>query len=154
MAVPSQENFRKSAADCYNVWNFPNCASALDCKRIHIRCPSHSGSMFFNYKGYFSVALQALVDANYKFLNIDVGGHGKQSDAGTFKASPLYKKLINGTLNLPENGVLSESMLTMPYVILADEAYLLMKNVLRPYNRKDLNTENEYFSKRLSRARR
>lgn len=154
MPVPSQNDFKKIAKDFYEIWNFPHCVGALDGKHIRIRCPSHSGSMFFNYKGYFSIVLQALVDANYRFLNIDVGGFGKQSDGGTFKASPLYKKLIDGTLNLPESSALPRSHLIMPYVILADEAYPLMKNLLKPYNKQDLNTEREHFNKRLSRARR
>lgn len=65
-------------------------------------------------KDFFSIVLQALVDANYKFINIDFGGYGKQSDdGGTFKASDLYKKLINGTLNLPEDSPLPGSDLVM-----------------------------------------
>lgn len=154
MPVPSQNDFRRIADDFYKLWNFPNCVGALDGKHIRLRCPSNSGSMFFNYKGYFSIVLQALVDANYRFISIDVGGYGKQSDGGTFKASPLYKKLSEGTLNLPDSNQLPNSNLIMPYVMIADEAYPLMKNLLKPYSRQDLNAERETFNKRLSRARR
>lgn len=154
MPVPTQIDFKNIAEDFYKIWNFPNCVGALDGKHIRLRCPKNSGSMFFNYKGYFSIVLQALVDANYRFINIDVGGYGKQSDGGTFKASRLYKKLIDGSLNLPKNSALPGSSLVMPYVIIADEAYPLLKNLLKPYSRQDLNAEREYFNKRLSRARR
>lgn len=127
---------------------------ALDGKHIRLGCPKNSGFMFFNYKGFFSIVLQALVDANYRFINIDGGGYGKQSDGGTFKASLLYKKLVDGSLNLPNNSALPGTNLVMPYVIIADKAYRLLKNLLRPYSRQDLNAEREYFTKRLSRARR
>lgn len=89
LPISSQENFKKLAADFYKIWNNPNCD--LDRKHIRLRCPNNSGSMFFNYKEYFSIVIQALVDANYRFINI-VGGYNKQSDDGTFKASLLYEK--------------------------------------------------------------
>lgn len=105
-------------------------------------------------EGYFSIVLQTFVDANYKFINIDVGGYGKQSEGGTFKASALYKKLTNGTLNLPEDSHLTNSNLNMPHVIIADEAYPLMRNLLKPYGKQELTEDKEYFNKCLSRARR
>lgn len=154
MPIPSKKDFRKIAKDFYEIWNFPNCIGALDGKHIRMRCPNNSGSMYFNYKGYFSIVLQALVDANYRFINVDVGGYGRQSDGGTFKASALYRKLINGTLLLPEDCPLPNSNLIMPHVIIADEAYPLMRNLLKPYGKQELNEEKEYFNKRLSRARR
>ena len=33
---------------------------------VAIRCPPNSGSLFHNYKGFFSVLLMAVVDADYK----------------------------------------------------------------------------------------
>ncbi|KAB0790838.1 hypothetical protein PPYR_15042 [Photinus pyralis] len=42
----------------------------------------------------------------------------------------------------------------MPHVIIADEAYPLMKHSLKPYRKQELNADKEYFNKRLSRARR
>jgi hypothetical protein len=41
----------------------------------------------------FSVVLLALVDANYKFTIIDIGGYGKSSDGGLFARSILGKSL-------------------------------------------------------------
>ena len=98
--------------------------------------------------------MQGLVDANYKFLNIDVGGYGKQSDGGTFRSSALFMYLSDGRLNIPNESVLPNSDITAPHVIIGDEAYPLLPNLLKPYARQHLYEDKEYFNARLSRARR
>jgi len=128
MPQPTKEIISKTADNFWKLWNFPNCAGAIDGKHIRIRCPPHSGSMFNNYKKYFSIVLQGVADANCKFIAIEVGGYGKQSDGGTNTK--------------------------MPYVFVGDEAYPLLEILLRPYSRRDINASNEYFNSRLSRARR
>ena len=55
---------------------FPHVVGRLDGKYIRIVCPTDSGAMFFNYKKYFPVVLQGLVDANWKFITVDLGGGG------------------------------------------------------------------------------
>lgn len=57
--------------------------------------------MFFNYKGYFSVVLQGIVDANYKFITVEVGACGKQSDGRTLSDSNVYQRLKTNNFNTP-----------------------------------------------------
>lgn len=66
-------------------WDFPNCIGALDGKHIYITAPPKSGSLFYNYKGSFSIILLALVDANYKSIAIHVGDFGKSSEGGSLQ---------------------------------------------------------------------
>jgi hypothetical protein len=58
------ESIRNNANEFENVFNFPHVVGCLDGKNIRIVCPTESGAVFFNYKKYFSVVLQGLVDAN------------------------------------------------------------------------------------------
>lgn len=58
-------------------WNFHNTVGALDGKHISIRNPAEGGSLYYNYKGFYSIILMALVDADYKFLYVDLGANGR-----------------------------------------------------------------------------
>ena len=84
LPFPTAELPEKSAKDYEQLWNFPNCVASIDGKHVRIKCPKLSGSRYFNYKGFFSVILQGLVDARYKFLSVVVGAYGRQSDSGVF----------------------------------------------------------------------
>ncbi|EZA53811.1 hypothetical protein X777_06627 [Ooceraea biroi] len=63
----SADEWKKKSEDFLFKWQFQNCVGALDGRHIEIQAPPCSGSHFFNYKGYFSIVLLALCDANYKF---------------------------------------------------------------------------------------
>lgn len=82
MPNPTKENFISIAEDFVRYWNFPNAIGCLDGKHVRIRCPNNTGSVYYNYKDFFSIVLLALVDAKYKFMAIDVGSYGREGDAG------------------------------------------------------------------------
>jgi hypothetical protein len=69
---------------------------------IRIVCPTDSGAMILNYKKYLSVVLQALLDANCKFITVDIGGFGKQGDGSTFLASDLFSFIDRKRIIFPE----------------------------------------------------
>lgn len=134
--------------------NYPNCIGAIDGKHIRIIKPSNSGSLYYNYKNYFSIVLLAVCDADYKFICIDVGAYGKCSDSSIFKNSTLYNKLVNNNLRIPEKKTISNNGIPMPYVIVGDEAFGLSENLMRPYGGRSLTDKKRIFNYRLSRARR
>ncbi|KAK3763023.1 hypothetical protein RRG08_050137 [Elysia crispata] len=134
MLVPSEETLRSVAEDFFPIWNFPHCVGAIDGKHVPIRCPSNSGSMFFNYKKFFSVILQGVSGAKYRFINIDVGGYGKQSDGDTYQASELNRALTDGKINLPRPSFLPQTNVMASHVLIGDEPCPLLPFVLKLYN--------------------
>uniref|UniRef100_A0A672R0C1 Zgc:194221 n=1 Tax=Sinocyclocheilus grahami TaxID=75366 RepID=A0A672R0C1_SINGR len=125
-------------------------------RHVAIQAPSSTGSMYYNYKGSFSIVLLAVVDARYLFRIVDVGAYGKSSDGGTLYASDFGKALHQGGLDLPEDAPLpgAEDLQPVPHVFVGDEAFPLKKNLLRPYPENHLDREKRVFNYRLSRAMR
>ncbi|RZF43630.1 hypothetical protein LSTR_LSTR009227 [Laodelphax striatellus] len=151
---PTEEMWKRNAEQFGSTWQFPNCLSAIDGKHVEIQAPQNSGSLYYNYKKTFSIVLLALVDANYKFVIIDVGGYGKSSDGGLLTKLILGKRLDEGTLNIPAPRQLPNSVDAYPYVIIGDEAFPLKTNLLRPYPGSSARDDErkKIYNYRLSRA--
>ena len=152
MPKPTKEFLKEVATDFYNKWKFPNCCGSIDGKHCRIKNPQDGGSSFFNYKKYFSIVIQAVADANRRFLVIEVGGRGNQSDGGTFQASELYQ-LLESENFMPDDKILPNSNYVLPHILIGDEAYPLKKYLMRPFPRNSLNDEKSIINERLSMAR-
>jgi hypothetical protein len=148
---PTEDIWIKNEEGFKTKWNHPNAIGAMDGKHIRIQAPKISGSTNFNYKGFYSIVLMAVVDPNYKFSVIDVGASGSQSDGGIFHRSMLGKKLENGTLNVPHPKLVGQDIL--PHVIVADDAFPLKSFLMKPFPGKFLTEERRIYNYRQSRAR-
>ncbi|GFY66279.1 protein ALP1-like [Trichonephila inaurata madagascariensis] len=100
------------------------------------------------------IVLLAVVDANLKFLYVDVGTNGRVSDGGVWGKSKLRQAITNGDMNIPEAAALPGLASNLPFVIVADDAFPLMPNIMKPYPGSNLSKECLIFNYRLSRARR
>ena len=158
MPVPkTASEWKTLAADFQGLWDYPHCCGAIDGKHVVMVAPGNSGSLYYNYKGTFSVVLLALVGPNYEFITIDVGYYGHNNDAGIFSNSRFGRSFIGGTLSLPEPEVLPDapSLGALPYVIVGDDAFPLTENLMKPYTRKNgMELSKKIYNYRLSRGRR
>nr|CAI5839350.1 unnamed protein product [Callosobruchus analis] len=156
LKFPSSTEKWKEVADMFeDRWNFPHCLGAIDGKHIDIVPPSENGSYYYNYKKKHSMVLMAIVDAKYRFLLADFGRNGRISDGGVLQNTKFLEKLQNKTLKLPTSETLKNSTRCLPYVFVADDAFPLRVDMLKPFRQTDLNSrERKIFNYRLSRARR
>ena len=153
--VPDDEEEWRVVIDKFNTrWNFPNTIGAIDGKHIALKAPPNSGTVYHNYKGFFSIILLALVDADYKFLWVDVGANGSTSDCAVFNQSELKPELENGTLGLPPPTALVGDDTLIPHFVIGDDAFPLRPWMMKPYSSRNLTNDERVFNYRLSRARR
>ncbi|KAL3969660.1 YTH domain-containing family protein [Sarotherodon galilaeus] len=109
----------------------------------------------YSAHGTFSIVLLAVVDARYCFRVIDVGGYGRTSDGSILANSTFGQALRAGTLHLPPDQPLpgGEHRGAQPHVFVADEAFPLRRELMRPFPGRLLPLEKRIFNYRLSRAR-
>ena len=135
-------------------WNFPHGLGALDGKHIAMECPHDGGSAFYNYKNFHSIVLMAICDARYCFTLVDIGGYGRENDAGLLSQSPFGQALEKGreTLNIPSPEHVGP--FNLPYVFVGGKIFPLKPWLMKPYPGKNLDEPRRIYNYRQSRARR
>ncbi|XP_062979602.1 uncharacterized protein LOC134396922 [Elgaria multicarinata webbii] len=110
---------------------FPHVGGALDSSYVRILAPEGRGPEYYNRKCFYSMGLQAVVDANGRFMDVYACISGKTPDAAMFWNSPVADKLATGTFFTapPEtvNGV------PVSPLILGDPALSLRPWLMAPY---------------------
>ena len=150
----TEEEWDKIAQSFEELWNMPNVIGSIDGKHIRIQCPKLSGTQFYNYKGFFSVVLLAVCDANYCFTLFDLGQYGSNNDSGILSNSVMGDLLENGKLKIPKGKVISENVGVLPYYLLGDEIFPLKTWLMRPYPGSQSEETQKVYNYRHSRARR
>ena len=112
-------------------WGFPQCFGAIDGSHIPIIAPKDSHADYYNRKGFYSIVLQALVDHQYRFLNVYTGWPGSVHDARVLSNSEVYARGEAGTL-MPSH-VRTLGGAPVPVVIIGDPAYPLLPWLMKAY---------------------
>ena len=135
-------------------WNVPHALGALDGKHVALKKPKNSGALYYNYKGFFSIVMLALVDGQYKFRWVDVGTAGSCSDAQIFNTCHLKRKIDDGSIGFPDPAPITQGGHDVPYFMLADDAFALKTWLMKPYGRRMLTREERIANYRISKSRR
>ena len=143
MPEPKQEDWEAIETGFRLRWNFPNCCGTVDGKHVAVRQPPGSGSLYYNYKNYFSIVLMAVVDAGYRFVMVDIGNYGSNSDTGIWKQSIIGQRHIQDDLGLPPRKMLPgyPAAGLMPHIFVGNEAFGIAPNMMRPYPRGQRGTK-------------
>nr|XP_032812966.1 putative nuclease HARBI1 [Petromyzon marinus] len=126
---PSPDEFEGIAAEFERQKGFPGIIGALDVCHIAIKAPTLNPENYYNRKGFFSLVLQAVCDANYKFLDCFTGWPGCITDFCVLKKSPLFEE--------------AEQTIPLQYHMVADSAYYLKSWLMTPYRETGMLSDRE-----------
>lgn len=83
--------------DFHAIAGFPGVLGALDCSHVAIQSPGgQHAELYRNRKGFFSVNVQAVVDAKLRFENIVARWPGSVHDSTIFSYSRLFARFESG----------------------------------------------------------
>ena len=146
-------DWRELAADFHRLWDFPMCIGVMDGKQMMIWASPNAESEYYNYKGFYSIVLLAVCDAQYCFRFVHIGDTGGHSDGGVFANSNFGKQLLSNQLGIPPSECLP-SVEELPFFYVADAAFPLKPDMMRLYPGKNITEEQRILNYRLSRVRR
>jgi len=122
----------------------PKILGAIDCTHIRIEKPAINASDYCNRKKYFSINLQAVVDAQMRFTNVYCGEPGSLHDARVLRRSPLYNAAN-------EN---EETLFPQNTFIIGDSAYPSISWLVPPFrDNGHLTAQQTEFNYMLSSTR-
>lgn len=140
-----EEEKEAIATDFFEKCQYPDCFGALDGTHIPILPPDKNKEDYFCYKGFHSISVLALVDANYLFRFFVSGAPGRCNDPSILERSSFFQMF--------EGGLNGEAVHTKFHII-ADGIFALKTWLMKPYEFiKDMPLIHQNFNYRLSRAR-
>ncbi|GFG33146.1 hypothetical protein Cfor_03428 [Coptotermes formosanus] len=134
MPSTNETKSKRNAERYFELCNVPHYIDAIDEKLIVVKCFATSGSLYFSYKGYFSVVLLARADADALFTVVHVGCFGKNSDGSMFRACTLGHAGPEALYYIlcPASVPKDERSEMFPCYFVTNEEFPLKVNVMRP----------------------
>ena len=130
----------------------PQAALAVDGCHIPITAPAVNPEDYYNRKGFYSMNMQGMVDADARFVNVQVHVFGRTHDAKAWDVSDA-KQLVQRHFSRSEYVADVNGKRIRPYV-LGDSAYPGSEHMLKPYLQSSANdTEKRRFNLRHCRTR-
>ncbi|XP_028175496.1 uncharacterized protein LOC114363847 [Ostrinia furnacalis] len=147
MPRPTKDRLKLVAEQYWQKFKFPNCVGVID-ERILKGKKKLPRNPKPHLKKHASYAVHAIVDANYKFLAVDVIGRENIKEE-TFCGSDLNRQLRDKEFEFPPPQKLPNSNKILPYVIIGHRNYPLRPYLLRPFLTSNHTVEMKKFNKLL-----
>lgn len=119
------EHFGQLAVDFQDIAGFPNVTGAIDC--THVKIPSPGGDnaeTYRNRKGYFSLNVQAICDANMKIMDLVARWQGSTHDSRIFNESRIKERYEAGEI---------------PGYLVGDSGYACKTYLMTPINNREFS---------------
>lgn len=89
----NEDDIKKVKQDFYNIAKFPVVIGAMDCTHVKIKSPGgDNAEVYRNRKGFFSINVQTICDANLKIQDIVARWPGSSHDSTIFNNSAIRGK--------------------------------------------------------------
>ncbi|XP_056155569.1 uncharacterized protein zmp:0000000634 isoform X2 [Lampris incognitus] len=134
---------------------YPQCGGVLDGTHIPVIPPRDNPADYCNTKGWHSIILQAVVDHNYCFTDINAGCPGGTHDVQVLASSDLYRvaEVLQDGYLFPREKSRFVNNVEIPVHLISDPAYSLKRWLVNGYSKQQQLTEDQQkFNIRLSSA--
>ena len=94
-----KQNIRHVMGNFGEEWQFSYSFAAVDGSHLPIKCPNGGAQamkQYFSFKGFYSIILMVLADAEYRFIWASVGAPGNTNDSTLLQSTDLWRKIIEG----------------------------------------------------------
>lgn len=120
---PTGEMIRSNQEEFLLIANFPGVLGCIDGCHIRISAPHDYADIYFNRKGFYSINMQAICDAQMRFIDIYAACPRSVNDARVWTLSTIKEKsLRNYEHYFPEQTH-----------ILGDKIYPVLFNLIPPF---------------------
>lgn len=133
MPSPTKQNLREIESDFLKKWSFPNCIGCIETLE------------------FSPVILHMIIDANYKFIAIDVGDYDNQlGDAKSILSLASYNDFLDRIIKTASN-ITNAS--TNNKVFVGSDAYPLKFHLLRPYSKRTFRNDEMLLNQKIGEVR-
>lgn len=141
VSIPQGDILQETLKGFEHRYGLAQVAGVVGTLHVAIGPSNDSTGQFYNTKGWRSVVLQAVVDPDFCFWDLNVGCPGSLSDSQVLVASELYEQGTEGTL-FP-NTAKNVNGVEVPIHLLGSRSYPLLPWLMTPLTKESSAADAE-----------
>ena len=99
----------RTKGNFFDIGGFPSTIAIIDSFYVPIIAPSHDEDNYVNRKGWHSINVQGMTDADNKFINVVAKWPGSTHDSFIFRTSSIHTHLEVNNTRIEHGLVLGDS---------------------------------------------